>query len=130
MINKIIGELTDNSQKSTDMMKRMKEVSEDQVNVLTNTNSMFGDLQQALKNCVQSLNLITNHITDMDAQKNVITENVDSLGRLATDNAASTEETSSMSTELDHLVGRSGELLSELSGDVDELRANISKFQF
>lgn len=130
VINKIIGELTDNSQKSTDMMKRMKEVSEDQVNVLTNTNSMFGDLQQALKNCVQSLNLITNHITEMDAQKNVITENVDSLGRLATDNAASTEETSSMSTELDHLVGRSGELLSELSGDVDELRANISKFQF
>lgn len=130
VINKIIGELTDNSQKSTDMMKRMKEVSEDQVNVLTNTNSMFGDLQQALKNCVQSLNLITNHITEMDAQKNVITENVDSLGRLATDNAASTEETSSMSTELDHLVGRSGELLSELSGDVDELRANISKFLF
>lgn len=130
VINKIIGELTDNSQKSTDMMKRMKEVSEDQVNVLTNTNSMFGELQQALKNCVQSLNLITNHITEMDAQKNVITENVDSLGRLATDNAASTEETSSMSTELDHLVGRSGELLSELSGDVDELRANISKFQF
>lgn len=130
VINKIIGELTDNSQKSTDMMKRMKEVSEDQINVLTNTNSMFGDLQQALKNCVQSLNLITNHITEMDAQKNVITENVDSLGRLATDNAASTEETSSMSTELDHLVGRSGELLSELSGDVDELRANISKFLF
>lgn len=130
VINKIIGELTDNSQKSTDMMKRMKEVSEDQVNVLTNTNSMFGDLQQALKNCVQSLNLITNHITEMDAQKNVITENVDSLGRLATDNAASTEETSSMSTELDHLVGRSGELLTELAGDVDELRTNISKFQF
>lgn len=130
VINKIVGELTDNSQKSTDMMKRMKEVSEDQVNVLTDTSNMFGDLQQALKNCVQSLGLITNHITEMDAQKNVITENVDSLGRLATDNAASTEETSSMSTELDHLVGRSGELLTELSGDVDELRANISKFHF
>lgn len=130
VINKIIGELTDNSQKSTDMMKRMKEVSEDQVNVLTDTSNMFGELQQALKNCVQSLSLITNHITEMDEQKNVITENVDSLGRLATDNAASTEETSSMSTELDHLVGRSGELLTELSGDVDELRANISKFHF
>lgn len=129
-INKIVGELTDNSQKSTDMMKRMKEVSEDQVNVLTDTSNMFGELQQALKNCVQSLGLITNHITEMDAQKNVITENVDSLGRLATDNAASTEETSSMSTELDHLVGRSGELLTELSGDVDELRNNISKFHF
>lgn len=129
-INKIVNELTDNSRKSTDMMKRMKAVSEDQVNVLTDTSNMFGELQQALKNCVESLSLIASHITEMDEQKNVITENVDSLGRLATDNAASTQETSSMSTELDHLVGKSGEILKELSGDLDELSENINKFRF
>lgn len=51
------------------------------------------------------------------------------LTHLATDNAASTEETSSMTTELEGTVERSSGMIEKLEGDMKVLADSMEHFR-
>lgn len=128
-ISKIIDELTDNSDKSSRIMQQVTEVSERQVSVLSETRDMFEQLKQTLNACVDSLQVITRHIGVVNQQRDLIMRNVTSLGELATDNAASTQETSSMATELEGAVSKSSLVVHELSSSMNQLLDQVRKFR-
>ena len=117
-INFIIDELTANSAKSIEIMNRIHEISNQQLTVLHNTNEMFQSLQRSLKSCIDSTDVITAHISVVNDQKDKILSSVGTLNELATDNAASTEETFSMATELEQAVSESRDIVQKLSTDV------------
>lgn len=54
---------------------------------------------------------------------------VNTLSELATSNAASTEETSSMATELENAVSVSSNIVEDLSADVAKLARAMGQFQ-
>ena len=109
-INNIIGELTRNSGKSMELMKKMSDTSDHQVAALENTQQMFGDLKAALDSCLASIQTITAKIQNVNTQRELVTESIDTLTQLATDNASSTEETSAMATELEAAVAKESTL--------------------
>lgn len=129
-INSIIDELTANSAKSIEIMDRIKEISQEQLDALNNTTDMFNNMQNALHACIDSTNIITEHITEVNEQKDKVMGSVDTLSSLATDNAASTEETSSMTTELEHAVTESTALVETLSENVHNLTEDLKKFHY
>ena len=129
-INDIISELMDNSNRSLEIMRRINEVSKQQLGALNNTSQMFRSLQQSLNSCIDSTDVITEHISMVNNQKEKILGSVNTLSALATDNAASTEETSSMATELENTVGGSREIVENLSADVKVLVETLGQFQF
>ena len=129
-INSIIGELTENSQKSVDLMTKMDSASGNQVKALEDTSKMFEGLKSALDSCVKSVDSISKMIGEVDSQKDKINENIDLLNQIATDNAASTEETSSMANEFEETVEKSEKTVEALSGDVSSLASNMSKFKY
>lgn len=129
-INKIIGELTENSNKSVQIMNRINDVSKQQLEALDNTEHMFMNLQKSLNSCIASTNVITEHIAHVNEQKDMIMDSVNTLSELATSNAASTEETSSMATELETAVSESNHIVKDLSADVDKLARALGQFQF
>ena len=129
-INSIIDELTANSAKSIEIMDRIKEISQEQLDALNNTTDMFNNMQNALHACIDSTNIITEHITEVNEQKDKVMGSVDTLSSLATDNAASTEETSSMTTELEHAVTESTALVETLSENVHNLTEALKKFHY
>lgn len=128
-INDIIKELTDNSEKSMQLMQTMNEASVLQVNTLESTREMFHGLKDALQACVDAVTTITDRISVINAQRDKVTEDIETLNRLATDNAASTEETSAMSAELDGVVKNSADIVQTLLNDVQILVDNTKQFK-
>lgn len=128
-INKIISELTENSTKSVEIMNRINDISKQQLEALDNTEHMFTNLQNSLNACIDSTNVISDHISHVNIQKEKILDSVNTLSELATSNAASTEETSSMATELENAVSESSNIVETLSADVEKLARALGQFQ-
>ena len=129
-INAIISELMENSSRSLEIMNRINEISGRQLKALNNTSQMFQSLQNSLNSCIDSTDVITEHITMVNDQKDKVMGNVNTLSELATDNAASTQETSSMATELEDTVGGSKVIVESLSADVKVLMDTLGQFRF
>lgn len=117
-INTIISELTENSEKSMGIMVQMNEASKKQVEALKNTGEMFRDLQMALESCTKSILIVTDMIDAANEERQKVTQSIEILMHLATDNAASTQETSGMTTELEENVKMSADIIQKLEGDM------------
>lgn len=128
-INNIIGELTENSEKSMGIMVQMNEASKKQVEALNNTGEMFRDLKKALESCTNSIRIVTEMINTANEERKKVTQSIEVLTHLATDNAASTQETSSMTTELESTVERSNDIIGKLEGDMQLLTDNMQRFR-
>ena len=128
-INDIIKELTGNSEKSMQLMQTMNEAAALQVNTLESTREMFHGLKDALQACVDAVTTITDRISVINAQRDKVTGDIETLNRLATDNAASTEETAAMSAELDGVVKHSSDIVQTLLNDVQILVDNTKQFK-
>ena len=110
-------------------MKKMNEAAELQVSTLESTKEMFQALKEALNSCVVSVDMITQKIENINTQRKRVTDNIEILNQLATDNAASTEETSAMATELDGAVKNSSEIVEEVMSHTDTLVDNAKQFK-
>ena len=64
----------------------------------------------------------------MEEERDRIRTNIESLNDAATDNAASTEETSSMASELDTIVDQSKKLVTDLETHLKDLTDAMSIF--
>ena len=128
-INSIIGELIENSAKSVEIMQKMNEASGHQVEALKNTNHMFAELEESLNSCVKSVNSIAELIEHVNDQRDKVTGNINELNSLATDNAASTEETSSMAEQLAGIIKQSDEVVKTLIQDIALLNNNMDQFK-
>lgn len=129
-ISEIIAELTNNSEKSVNIMHAMNEASEIQVNVLGQTQQMFTELKEALDACTTSINVIGNKMDHVNSQRNAIMDSISTLNRLAVDNASSTQETSAMASEISNAVMQSSQVVRELDKDIKVLSDNIQIFKF
>lgn len=127
-INNIIGELTQNSEKSMGIMVQMNEASKKQVEALNHTGEMFRDLRRALESCTNSIRIVTDIVNTANEERRKVTESIEVLMHLATDNAASTQETSSMTTELEGTVEKSNDIIQKLEGDMQILSDNMQRF--
>ena len=128
-INDIIGELTENSEKSMGIMVQMNDASKQQVEALNHTSEMFLDMQKALEACTNSIRVVTDMIRTANEEREKVTQSIEVLTHLATDNAASTEETSSMTTELEGTVERSSGMIEKLEGDMKVLADSMEHFR-
>ena len=129
-INSILNELSENSHKQGEIMMEMKADSDNQVKALENTKSMFNDLSVALDACVESIKKIIVKIEDVNEKNGIVFSNVEKLNTIATDNAASTEETSAMVDELKEMVRNSLTIMQHTSDEFATLKGNINKFKF
>ncbi len=78
------------------IMVQMNDASKQQVEALNHTSEMFLDMQKALEACTNSIRVVTDMIRTANEEREKVTQSIEVLTHLATDNAASTEETSSM----------------------------------
>lgn len=128
-INKILNELKTNSLKSVKIMEAMNESSKVQVSTLQNTLQIFDDFKNILDLCLDSINTITEKIQDVNNKRDMITSNISQLTNIATNNAASSEETTATVLELTDVVSQSSKIISSLSNDFNDLSASIKNFK-
>ena len=109
-------------------MVQMNEASKKQVEALNHTGEMFRDLRRALESCTNSIRIVTDIVNTANEERRKVTESIEVLMHLATDNAASTQETSSMTTELEGTVEKSNDIIQKLEGDMQILSDNMQRF--
>lgn len=129
-INQIIQELTGNSEKSLDIMKEISRISTEEKDALKSTQEMFSDLKEALDSCMVSIGQVILKIQNISCQRESVTDSITTLNSLAEDNAASTEETSAMATELKNSVQQASGAVSLLSKQICQLQASMNNFKF
>lgn len=128
-INGIVEELVANSDKQISIMKRMSDMSTEQVEAFNKTSETFRRLENSLNECFASIKTISDNIRTMTEEKDRIKDNIVSLNSAATDNAASTEETSSMTAELDSIVSKSKDTINQLKQNLEVLTEAVSRFK-
>ena len=128
-ISGIIVELTTNSERSMGMMAQMNDAAKAQVEALNRTSEMFRGMQAALEDCAASVRIVTDMVRSANDEQANVTKNIEILTQIATGNAASTEETSSMTTELDGTIRRSSSTVGRLEKDMKILSENLDHFQ-
>ena len=128
-IDLIISELSNNSEKSMEIMNEMSSASSRQTDALENTKDMFKELKTSLDSCISSVQTMNEKMKLIDKQRKAATDGIDTLKQLAADNAASAEETTEMSSELEEIVKHSSELVNELSQDIDVLFKDMKQFK-
>lgn len=129
-INGIITELVSNSNDLVATMDLMTQTSKEQDEALHNTEAIFKQLQNILESCVQSVGVISQTMTEVNSQRELITNKIATLTEIATDNAASSEETSSITLELEETVRKSNTKIETLSENAKALVENMKKFKF
>ena len=127
-ITGVLQELLSNSSKSVEIMKEMSASIDVQVDSLSETQKIFGQLYEELDSCVSIVQDIDAMTAEISVQRESVTSALDTLNRIAQDNATVTEETAAMSCELSQLVTDSGEIVDDLETKVDGLVASINKF--
>lgn len=128
-IDLIISELSNNSEKSMEIMNEMSSASSRQTDALANTRDMFKELKTSLDSCISSVQTMNEKMKLIDKQRKAATDGIDTLKQLAADNAASAEETTEMSSELEEIVKHSSELVNELSQDMDVIFKAMKQFK-
>ncbi len=127
-INSTIYELVANSDNLVKTMEVMTNTAKDQETALKETEETFQKLQDTLSACVKSVNAITDAIENVNDQKDLITEKISSLNDIASDNAASSEETSSVAIELEQTVTTSSQKVHVLADSAKQLVESLKRF--
>lgn len=127
-ISKIIDDLIDNSAKSLSIMEKVNGTMDNQVVVLNDTQHIFEKLYQDLNRCIESIAVIGDMTREIENQRRGVTGVLDTLNSLAQDNAASSEETSAMTSELALTIKKSMDMLEDLKNDIDELQEDVKRF--
>lgn len=127
-ISKIIDDLIDNSAKSLSIMEKVNGTMDNQVVVLNDTQHIFEQLYQDLNRCIESIAVIGDMTREIEHQRRSVTGVLDTLNSIAQDNAASSEETSAMTSELAVTVKKSMDMLADLKKDIDELKEDVDRF--
>lgn len=127
-ISKIIDDLAENTERSLMIMERVNGTVDQQVGALNETQNIFDRLYENLNRCIESISTIGKMTGEIERQRQSITSVLDTLNGLAQDNAASSEETSAMTTDLAQVVNKSRQTVAELKKDIEELQVDVNRF--
>jgi methyl-accepting chemotaxis protein len=127
-IGNVVETLLTNASKSVNIMSEMSESVDLQVRSLSDTQTTFNQLYHELDNFVSVVKNIDVMTGDIERQRLNVTTSLDTLNRLAQDNATVTQQTAAMSCELSQVVTDSGAIIEDLETKVDGLANNVKKF--
>lgn len=128
-INQVVDDLLRNASQSVDIMREISGAVDLQVESISDTQQSFNQLYKELNNCVSAVRVIDDMTSDIERQRVGVTNALDTLNRLAQDNATMTEETAAMSAELSQLVEDSGSIVEDLEKKVHMLVEDMHKFK-
>ena len=103
-IEAIINTLIEESEKSVDTMKNVKEVIDKQDVNVTNTQDAFNKVKDGIDRSVEGIREIAKRTAGLDEARIKVVDIVQNLTAIAEENAASTEETSASAEEVNAVI--------------------------
>ena len=122
-IDDIIRELVQNSMKAVEIMNEVREVMQEQSNMVENTERAFRSVREGIDNSLAGAENIREHTDKLNDSRENIVNTVVSLSAIAEENAASSQETSdTMKRILEELksVEEGSDRLNDIAKVLDE----------
>ncbi len=127
-ITGIIEMLICNSNTTVDTMKKVTDMIDKQSEELSQTKSVFGNLNNEIGLVGNAVDSIRSEIEQLNQLKNSVMGAVDNLAAIAEENAASTQETSASMQQLSNLVAECRRDVEEIVRMSVTLAENTNKF--
>lgn len=129
IIDNVVNELQNNSNKSVEIMKNMTEILNEQAESIKNNRKKYSLIAEATQTSQLEVEKLNESGINMNDRKNEIMDSLENLSAIAQENSASTEEVSaSMEEQAASMaqVASASESLSELAQDLQSI---INKFK-
>ena len=127
-IEDISNLLIDDSDKTVEIMKQVKEVIYKQSNHVDEISDIFNVFNSELASAFDAIDNINGSIHDMDDSRISVVDVVQNLTAIAEENAASTQQTSASMTEVRNIIEDITNNINHLHEIADTLNEDINKF--
>lgn len=119
-IQGIIEDIQDTTQRTSDCARNAQEYLGEQTDAINDTVKVFENVTCRVEQMVQSINRITQHMSDMMNEKGVILESIESI-------AAVSEESSGVTQEVTENISGQVEAARKLAKDVQKLSIEVEQ---
>ena len=128
-IQKIIEELSVQSNKTVKFMKEVRTAVTNQENKLGETKEIFNEVRVGVKSSLVEIENISGKSTDLSQRKERMLDIIEGLSAISEENAASTEETMASTEELTSMMLELASSANKLNEMANTLEGDIKKFK-
>ncbi len=127
-IESIIGALVESSKRAVATMDEVRKVIEKQNDYIARTKEIFDNVDSEVNNSLSGINEISKTVSELDAARKVVVDAVTSLSAIAEENAASTEETSASTANVNMMMGDVSGIAERVAKTSKEIKDDVSAF--
>ncbi len=128
-IQKIIEELSVQSNKTVKFMKEVRTAVTNQENKLGETKEIFNEVRDGVKSSLVEIESISGKSSDLSQRKENMLDIIEVLSAISEENAASTEETMASTEELTSMMIELASSANKLNEMANTLEGDIKKFK-
>lgn len=128
-IEEVVRTLLENSDKEVEIMSRVKEVIGQESSELERTQQIFASVYEGIGASIDAVRNIAEKAESLDTSRANVIDIVSTLSSIAEENAASTEQTSASTAELNSTIYGITADMDRLKRAVEELSAQMGRFR-
>lgn len=128
-IEEVVRTLLENSDKEVEIMSQVKEVIGQESSELERTQQIFASVYEGIGASIDAVRNIAEKAESLDTSRANVIDIVSTLSSIAEENAASTEQTSASTAELNSTIYGITSDMDRLKSAVEELSAQMGRFR-
>ena len=128
-IEEVVRTLLENSDKEVEIMSQVKEVIGRESSELERTQQIFASVYEGIGASIDAVRNIAEKAESLDTSRANVIDIVSTLSSIAEENAASTEQTSASTAELNSTIYGITSDMDRLKSAVEELSAQMGRFR-
>lgn len=128
-VRQTLATITEKMQETVKLAHKSQTIVKDQGSVVQDTHALFYQVIQALTNMTNEVHTINHSINEMEALKDNMIVQIDSIANVTEESAASTEEVSSLAIEQQNVIGHLSTLSKDLTTRMENLSTTIQTFK-
>ena len=128
-IEEVVRTLLENSDKEVEIMSQVKEVIGRESSELERTQQIFASVYEGIGASIDAVRNIAEKAESLDTSRANVIDIVSTLSSIAEENAASTEQTSASTAELNSTIYGITSDMDRLKSAVEELSAQMGRFK-
>ena len=128
-IEEVVRTLLENSDKEVEIMSQVKEVIGQESSELERTQQIFASVYEGIGASIDAVRNIAEKAESLDTSRANVIDIVSTLSSIAEENAASTEQTSASTAELNSTIYGITADMDRLKRAVEELSAQMGRFR-
>ena len=129
LINKIVGELQNNSQSAVKSIEKVNGITKEQNQSIYNNREKYITIDNAMNKTKEALDKLNLSGREMDSMKREILESLKSLSYIASENSSSTQEVTAALEEQTASIEEIANASEELAVLSEKLQSIVSKFK-